>query len=851
MYWKARCAVSLVALSAAVLGPAQTISGFGKWFNDQIANRITIQGERRIAYHQRTVSGDLQAYNDVEYGGQGLSTVTDFGNVHVTGAKVLGFLNFELNIQDSRFQDPQANRLSADIEKGPWTLNFGDIHGSLSNSNRFARFDKSLSGGQIGFKGKNFQVKALYSDVRGQPRTVSVQGNNSAGPYYLQSSQIVRGSEQVLVDGVLQVFGEDYTMDYDLGSILFVNKLTFEGRIIPPTSTIVATYEVLGFNGSRGTLEGISTNIDLKKSGRIGMTVMRQKQGGKFRDDLLTQRFLPPMAAGTPLFLDFAPADPLALKLYIGSTLQVLGDTYEFNEFNTATIILKIDVIDKIVTIIYKPKPVNTVQGDRDIVGLDYSLPLGDRGQLAYYQAVGRLTNAVEPKSGTARGFQLEYKTGKTEFTGSFRDVPDGFVGIETATFNRNERATQVGIHVTPSDRFQYGIDHQNARIQTTGLDNAPVSSRFSDLSAYIDVKPKGTRGLPWKLTQERIASNGPNGEATVDSTSLGTSGQKGRADWKLDLMNQFANGYSVIDTVRAKRNLNIQTLAYRLNYRAARSLDFNVNTSLSRVATTGVSSMGRDLLFGASYRPNEKFAIRAEVADSDAGQLATLGFISGSGFGYGGNGFSGGADESNFNESTNARNANLSMSWAANDKLSFTGNLNYYRTSGGVSSNVETKGVGFGANWNLNNSTDIDLLFDSSTTSFLDSPLVSSASTINFYVNGNPKGRFSYRGGINVLLTSGNSQFRQDSVGYEMSLNYLLAKRHSVNFSMDNGRLTGYLPQETRNMALTYQYQIWRTLALNIGYRIIDVVNRDKSIVSGEYSSRGFDIELQFNFGR
>ena len=71
------------------------------------------------------------------------------------------------------------------------------------------------------------------------------------------------------------------------------------------------------------------------------------------------------------------------------------------------------------------------------------------------------------------------------------------------------------------------------------------------------------------------------------------------------------------------------------------------------------------------------------------------------------------------------------------------------------------------------------------------------------------------------------------------------------MSFEMDNGRLSGYLPQETRNLSLTYQYQIWKSLAFNIGYRIIDVINRDSTLSSGGYGSRGFDIELQFNFGR
>ena len=232
-------------------------------------------------------------------------------------------------------------------------------------------------------------------------------------------------------------------------------------------------------------------------------------------------------------------------------------------------------------------------------------------------------------------------------------------------------------------------------------------------------------------------------------------------------------------------------------------------------------------------------------------GQLATLGFANGSGFGYGGNGFSGGVDEPSFNSASNARTANINASWTANDRLSLNGNVTYYRSSGGVSSNTESVGFGLGANWAVNDYTDIDALIDTSSTTFVGSDLRSAASTLSLYLSTTPKGPWSFRGGVNLLLTTGNSQFNQDSFAYEAALNYRLARRHNLSFSMDNGRLTGFLPQNTRNMALTYQYQIWRSLALNIGYRAIDVVNRDRSITSGAYSSRGFDFELEFNFGR
>lgn len=851
MCWKARFAASLGLLLAAHLGQCQVVTGLGKWFDQQIANRVQISGWRRLGYHNRTVSGDTDAYDVTEYSGKGLSKFTDLGQVRITGTKVLGALNFDLNIQDSRFQDPQANRVSIDVDRGPWTVNLGDIRGSLASQNRFARFEKTLTGAQVGYKTKHLEARAVFSEVRGEARTVSVQGNNSAGPYYLQSSQILRGSEEIMVDGVKQEFGKDYVMDYDLGSISFINKLTFEGRIIPPTSTIVATYEVLGFNGSKGNVQGASLAYTMNNGSRVGLTAMRQRQGGSARESTYQQQFLGPIAAGSSLILSYEPADILTVRVFIGSVLQILGQGYRFNANNRSILILLREVPpNTVLTVSYTPKSVSTVQGDRDVIGLDYRLPLGAGSSITYSRAIGRLTNSNTPKSGTAQGIDLVYKRGPLEFISSLQDIPDDYVSIETVGFERNQKTSRFGLHMTPSERFDYGVDHQNYSISTLGSDGKTTASRYVQSGAYANFRPK-QKGLPWRLTQTRSQSKGPSSDSTVDTTSVGTNGKVGRSDWRLDLSNQFANGLVTLDNVREKRKLNLQTLSGRINYRASDAWTVDLNTSLSRVATGGTSSLGRDLLLGANFRPSDKFSLRAEVADSDSGQLATLGFINGSGFGYGGNGFSSGTDQSTFDSATNARTGTLNATWNVSERLSLNSNLTYYKSSGGVSSNTETLGYGIGANWSPNDQMSFDAVLDTSTTSFIDSALRSSATTLSFYANGTPKGRFSYRGGINLLLTSGNSAFNQDSFGYEASLSYRLAKRHNLMFTMDNGRLSGYLPQETRNMALTYQYQIWRNLALNVGYRMIDVVNRDPSLTSGAYTSRGFDIELEFNFGR
>lgn len=63
------------------------------------------------------------------------------------------------------------------------------------------------------------------------------QGNNTPGPFTLTCRPIVPGSERVRLDGILQVAGRDYRVDYATGTILFLTP-------VPAGVYIIVTYQV-------------------------------------------------------------------------------------------------------------------------------------------------------------------------------------------------------------------------------------------------------------------------------------------------------------------------------------------------------------------------------------------------------------------------------------------------------------------------------------------------------------------------------------------------------------------------------------------------------------------------------
>jgi hypothetical protein len=429
--------------------------------------------------------------------------------------------------------------------------------------------------------------------------------------------------------------------------------------------------------------------------------------------------------------------------------------------------------------------------------------------------------------------------------------VPLGFVGIESTGFERNERSADLSASYRPNTRASFDALFRNSSISSetgSGSSRRTVSSRLTRAEVGYQLSPE--RGMPLRARHTRTAGTGAKGESTVDTTSLGTSYNRGQWSLGLDAVNRLARGPLTVEGRNVTGTVESQGLDVRAGYNGGERFGATLFAGLSRIRAAGQSGIGRDIGLGLSYRPSETWELRLDAADSDGGNLATLGFDSGLGAGYDGNGFSSGAGADAFLSATDAQSVQLSASYSPSERFAALATASVSRRSGGISSNSETFGGGIGLTWSFGAPLSVDLSLDASRTRFLETPGESSALTGSLRLEGAPRGRFSYRAGLTALLTGGTGDFAQDSLGFDASLSYLLAERHNLNLSLDVGQLRGYLPQDSRTLGVTYQYQIWRSLAFNVGYRWIDVRNATPGLTTGAYRSSGFDFELEFNFG-
>ncbi|MFM9872166.1 MAG: hypothetical protein ACKVQS_01720 [Fimbriimonadaceae bacterium] len=829
-----------VVLSASSFGQSQAI----QWTKDKIINKIKIFGERRVTVHFRNVSGDRTAYDVTNDGGFGDRRITDLGYLKLEGRDVLGWLNFDANVQDARFIDPQSQRYRLWYDDRTFKAEYGDIQATLPTRNRFITVNNSVNGFTAGYKKGPLQAGLVRTETRGEPRSVSIAGNNSAGPFYLQSNQIVRGSERVEVDGVLQLLGQDYTIDYDLGAITFLNRQTLESKIIPPTSTIVATYESFNFSGSAGRIEGLGINYSFGKLGTLGLTGARQVTGSSGGFSTRLEKYQGFGAPSTPYFLQFQPLLSQPIVIRVDGVLQAQdidwrldpanSSIFYFNRFMPST--SQIDVL-------YTPQPSGSIQGDREVFGLDYTYRFGKNGSLAYTQATGRSTNTPTPSSGTARGVSGRYQVGPWNLSANFRDVPSGYVSIQSATFSRNERVNdwRASLKSGKNGLLNFGNINSNILSLTNGgstFQSTRFTRTFADYALTTDPKV----AWPITLSTSRNETRNQASRNKIDSIGLSTNRTFGRFTTSLSVDQQKVSGTQSADLT----NLRLQT-----DYATGSNWGFTLGAGLNKIRSNGQSGSGHDYLGAVNYRNGELFTARLGFSDHDSGSVSSVpGLDTGYGNGYGGNGFTSGTGTGFGNGATSGKNTSLSLRWQPSERLGLRANGVIYQSNGSVSSNSKTESASLGMDYDLGGGHFLGGDFNISSTNFSNSALKSTTTTATGFMNGR-FGNFGYRTSGSILLSGGSSTFAQDNVAFDLFADYKLGSRQSLGLSVNYGNITGYLPQTQLDWSLVYKYQIWQSLALNVRYRFNDNKSNDLLFQSGAYRARTLDFEFAFNFGR
>ncbi len=836
------------------------------WWDANLLKRVDVQGSRNFGFHMYQVSGDTEAFNLDNNFGQGSQRFTSNGLVTATGKNVLGFLSFQAQIADNRYQDPEAQQVTLNYDKGPVKVSAGDIRGSLTNSNPFASFNRALSGFMTEFEHGPVHLKLVRSEAKGSVRTISINGSNSTGPYYLESGKILSDSLAVQVDGQTMRLSEDYVADLDFGSITFIN------RVISPTSSIVVSYEAANYGAGKGVIQGGGLTYDFGSFGRLGLTAMEQVDTGLGGTSSYVQRETGYGYVGAQYTLKYLPL-PGTTEVRVNGVTQIEGPSTsaggDYFFVPNAPYIIQFKRLVPVgvpIDFIYLPTPGKNVDGDRKVFGLDYRMGLGKNGYVQYSQATGKLYNDATPMSGMARGLGGEYKMGNLRFSGSVKDVPRNYVSVQSQGFNRNERATSMGLEYNKG-RYQYGLKNNNSSISsltTTSSTGAPtwVVGRATSASAYAQYSD--TNGTAWNLNHTRTASIGTNAtDNRLDTTSLSTNRTFGKAQASFTTQYQTGRGLLNDGTKQVPGDLKVQTYSVGLRYSPNDAFNIEGRTSLSNIQALDKTSAGNDISLIARYQSAKSpWLLAARVTQSNSGQLSALaGFSSGLGLGYDGNGFAGGTVGSGFVGAGQAkvRQLEIAPTYKASSRMTINTHLVQTDAEGGFSSNSRNNSIGLGLDWDLGQYNAVAFSLDRTNTSYLgqliggasDATAIThnTATSFSFSLQGTPKGRYSYNFGLVSLISRGTASTGLTNLGIDAALGYRLTDRQRVSIRYQNTTYSGLYGQAQSYLGGFYSFSLFKGVSLVGSYKLKRVANIGQTAMNGSYRSSGFDLELSCDF--
>lgn len=850
---------AVMALGAtSALSAAQEVSlGQQSWFQTNVLNRLQWSGQRILGYHMLKFTGDADSFNSLTNYGTGLQTFSDTGSLNVAGDKVFGFLKFDMSFTDNRFSDPEQQRYLLNYARGGFDVNYGTIRASLVGTNQFASFSRSLDGLNLGFKKGRLDSRLISSDARGAAQTITVEGNNTSGPYYLQTGRILRDTLQVQVDGKPQIVGQDYTADNQLGTITFLNK------VIAPTSLINASYESYDFSGNRGSIRGLGLTYNLGWAGTIGLTSVQQLTGDSNSDPIRQQKSLGFGRPGDQYYLDYEPI-PATLKITVNGiprSVAIVDDGISDFYIDPRLPILVISrvaiPITQEIIFSYRPKIVQTASGDRKVTGFDYTIPVGDakdgeqkKSYIRYSQAAGEV-KGLNPNSGLAQGLDFKINEGKGAFTANFKKIEPGFSTIEQTGFNRNEDRVQYGL-----DYFTKGLTSRIGSYNTsiTAFDTATGtivtgSTRVVDDRIEMEYSDPRNRGRNINHRQSLNYSR-TRSIATDDNVlhSLGFGDEYRYKRLSFTAEGQRQNGRGKIDG--KLQDVGINTFRTSVGYDATSKLRLTASASQSAIKTDDKSSLGYDYSLGANLLDTGPWSGSFNYALSDSGTLASLGFLNGNGLGYGNNGFSGGGGLGTLSTGQlRSRRMSLNGTHQVHENMLLNFSLINQNSEGLSTSNADLKSLMLGMNWRPNDVTSFNVDWSKADTTFFSgSTPTASANSLSLNYNTSPGKFWSFNLGYNFSDSSGGT-FAQSSLSSMVDVGYRINTRQRLFLNAAMSQTRGYFPQDDLSLNAGYSYQLIPGIALTGRYTFRDLANLDVNQTAGAFRSNGLSLELTFDF--
>lgn len=893
-------------LGSALDRMSRQLADLGRRTNSE----IKVQGQHSLGFHMEQVDGSRDSYDNSTYYGR-----RAFGGGYAStdltlSGRLMGVVNFETRYSNSVYGNPYDNRLSLNYATKELKVDAGDIQGGFQG-NTLVDFSRALKGVQVSATvARGLRLSTLYSQTKAQTRTITINGANRSGPYYVFAGMMVADSEHVRVNNRDMLKGTDYTLDPYTGELNFL-----KGLIVGELDVIAVTFETYGYNQSAGVLTGWRADIRMLRNVRSGFTYLAQTGTGVKETASKTEQFYGYNNPASPYVLEL-PVDATVIKdtqgkvigiipnhpmvVTVGTIPQVYGTDFQLDPLLPNRVYFKLPIPStQIVKITYVPVAANDSPGDRSVLGFDTSVQLGKLGSVTAEVATSRVGLGASNQSGGAwqlRG-DMKFARDRLNWNWNVRNIGSTFTTIESPGFRRNERGLTMGLNYRVSDKLRL-----TGNLEQTKRPAYDYTTTGASTSVGLDDYNMVNLGASWQLGKSGQLTLQHNGNRTLLA-------QGGRSDLTSDTLAFTISHKAVGADISIGRNVNTSTMKYTaaaggadtltsygtdslatrlgLHWRASQALSLDGNVSNSQMRNLdGRHTTAQDLQLTARTNPLRAMTLTLTYGFQNSGSSSVFGNTSGTttggtttggttpilggginngigGYGNYSGGLGNGATLGNMSGLSYggaSRGLNVNINYQPIRRISMDFAAGTSTSIGDYLYNSKRSDVSFTTTYSVGERMSMSGTVTHQVVQFVGAEGGTASTMIFLSLRGKPYGKLTtalscqiMRSSSNMPQTSGTTTAYSGGTNlgsYSLRLEYPLFHGHNVFWQFDNADSSGYLASTQRTMALGVAFGLTQNVQFTLGYRNQSFLSRDGTASGNfDYSVHSIDCDLGLRF--
>jgi hypothetical protein len=277
------------------------------------------------------------------------------------------------------------------------------------------------------------------------------------------------------------------------------------------------------------------------------------------------------------------------------------------------------------------PDPGSTIGGDREVIGIDLTLPLGRVGSLLWNAARSRAQTLGSALEGTAHTLEAKLNFGRLNLNSVYHRIPAEFIGIESVGFRRNETGHRSSLSYQLSRATLFQLNWSQSRVASLNTQQSGFRASFTDtdIRTYtLSHTPANGFSVNLTRTQNRATSAVSHNQQTVDTLSIGRNWRNVNLTLGYDRTDAVSRlqGTSGSPTVQTYQ---VQSLRARVDWTVSAQLSLQGTAAVSQVRHSGSpsgaapsDSRARDFSLNASWRPSDRLEVNYRWSDRDSGTL-------------------------------------------------------------------------------------------------------------------------------------------------------------------------------------------------------------------------------------